>query len=394
MPRVKLSEFRAKTMLFDALGIDYFGVSVDLEDKNSVLALAGLHDKYLYVVKVDQAIKKRGHNGLIELKVPKNQLNKSVDKLAKRGFRHFLIEPFIPHAQKAEHYIALSRNSEGIELAYSPKGGVDVELHPDDIKRSMLPEDKFSRRLNTTGLDNKLAAELYKLFQTTHMTLLEINPCIVRGKSWIPLDAAVEVDSSALFFAGDKWSEVDVREVNSLKTNAERIVEELNTKSPASFSLKVLNPNGSYFLLLSGGGASVVVADELSTQSDYKLVANYGEYSGDPSQDETYVYATQIIKIMLESKASKKILIIAGGVANFTDVAKTFAGIIEAMADYAKEMKKQNLTIFVRRGGPNQEAGLKNIQEFLARIGIKNSVFGPDKSLAEAVSLIAETVNA
>jgi len=57
-----------------------------------------------------------------------------------------------------------------------------------------------------------------------------------------------------------------------------------------------------------------------------------------------------------------KIMIIGGAIANFTDVAKTFTGIIQAFEIYADKMKEIDLKIYVRRGGPNYEKGLKDIK--------------------------------
>ena len=55
-------------------------------------------------------------------------------------------------------------------------------------------------------------------------------------------------------------------------------------------------------------------------------LANYGEYSGDPSESQTYEYAKTIIKMMTEGAVhpAGKVLIVGGSIANFTNVAKTF----------------------------------------------------------------------
>jgi ATP citrate (pro-S)-lyase len=54
-------------------------------------------------------------------------------------------------------------------------------------------------------------------------------------------------------------------------------------------------------------------------------LANYGEYSGAPSEQQTYEYAKTILSLMTKEKNSNgKILIIGGGIANFTNVAATF----------------------------------------------------------------------
>ena len=54
-------------------------------------------------------------------------------------------------------------------------------------------------------------------------------------------------------------------------------------------------------------------------------MANYGEYSGAPSEQQTYEYAKTILSLMLkERNECGKVLIIGGGIANFTNVAATF----------------------------------------------------------------------
>lgn len=54
-------------------------------------------------------------------------------------------------------------------------------------------------------------------------------------------------------------------------------------------------------------------------------LANYGEYSGAPSEQQTYEYAKTILSLMTHEKHPQgKVLIIGGGIANFTNVAATF----------------------------------------------------------------------
>jgi len=54
-------------------------------------------------------------------------------------------------------------------------------------------------------------------------------------------------------------------------------------------------------------------------------LANYGEYSGAPSEQQTYEYAKTILSLMTKEKDERgKVLIIGGGIANFTNVAATF----------------------------------------------------------------------
>jgi succinyl-CoA synthetase beta subunit len=368
MPRVKLSEFRAKQLLFKTLQQKYAGISVDLAQKDFPKQVDKLPASGLYVVKVDQAIKKRGKAGLVKIKRTKNQVLSDLKKFKRGGYRFALVEKFVEHQADDERYLALVRKDETVQLGYSPHGGIDIELNADSLRWSDLD------RLSSTPLDQKFIDDIHQLFIDSHMTLLEINPLLIRDNKYMPLDAAVEVDSAAAFFVGGAWTEDDVREADRQPHPAELAIKQLNSKSPASLSCKILNPDGSLFLLLSGGGASVVVADELSQRGYHQAIANYGEYSGNPSEDETYIYTKEILNLMLKSKARKKVLIIAGGVANFTDVAKTFAGIIRAMREAASEISRQKIEVIVRRGGPNQQAGLSAMAQFLDNIGVKHSV--------------------
>lgn len=83
---------------------------------------------------------------------------------------------------------------------------------------------------------------------------------------------------------------------------------------------------------VAGGGASVVYADTISDLGFGGELANYGEYSGAPSLQETYDYARTIFSLMCRHKDKEgKVLIIGGGIANFTDVAATFTGALCCM---------------------------------------------------------------
>ena len=50
-----------------------------------------------------------------------------------------------------------------------------------------------------------------------------------------------------------------------------------------------------------------------------------GEYSGGPNEQQTYVYAKTVLDLMCRHPhVDGKVLIIGGGIANFTNVADTF----------------------------------------------------------------------
>jgi len=86
-----------------------------------------------------------------------------------------------------------------------------------------------------------------------------------------------------------------------------------------------MNPKGRVWTMVAGGGASVIYSDTICDMGFAGELANYGEYSGAPSEQQTYEYAKTILSLMIKEKnPDGKILIIGGGIANFTNVAATF----------------------------------------------------------------------
>ena len=64
----------------------------------------------------------------------------------------------------------------------------------------------------------------------------------------------------------------------------------------ASLKLTLLNRKGRVWTMVAGGGASVVYADTISDLGFGGELANYGEYSGAPTEETTFQYARTILK--------------------------------------------------------------------------------------------------
>lgn len=82
-----------------------------------------------------------------------------------------------------------------------------------------------------------------------------------------------------------------------------------------------------------------------------------------------------------------KILIIGGGIANFTNVAATFKGIIRALKEHKAPLIAHHVRIYVRRGGPNYQEGLKAMRLLGESLGVPIKVYGPDTHITEIVPL-------
>jgi succinyl-CoA synthetase beta subunit len=377
MARLKFTEFRAKSLLID----NYQGRELRVDTLKA--DIAKLDAKQKYIVKVDEGIKKRRKQGLVRLNITKQQMAKAVDELAERGYRRFIAEPMLAHTDDEEQYISIERVRDGFQILYSNQGGVNVEEHPETIKKYAGLKD--------VPLPEGFLNRLTEVMDREHMSFLEINPLVVRGKECFILDAAVLVDGAGDWKAS--WSEDDIVDARQ-KTESEEIITQLNNNSPASFSFRVLNANGSIWLLLSGGGASITIADEAANRNKAELIGNYGEYSGGPTREETQIYTDTVLAQALQSTAPRKAIVLAGGVANFTDVKKTFTGVIDALTKHIDALKAADIKVYVRRGGPKEKEGLALMKDFLVNNGIYGSIHGSDIVLTTVVDEALEYVDA
>lgn len=365
------------------------------------------------VAKPDQLFGKRGKNNL--LYVNKNwdevkawigeRMNKQVTITQTTGettgmLSHFLVEPFIPHEE--EYYLAITTHRDHDTIHFSTKGGVDIEEVWDTVVKLDIPILSTIDDVDVEGfLPDELGEKkekvaefiraLYKIVVDYHFTYLEFNPFTFVGDGVIPLDAVAKLDDYASFQCAFKWGEIDFpNPFGLLKTREEEYIRELDERTGASLKLTILNPTGRVWNLVAGGGASVIYADTVADLGYAKELANYGEYSGDPSTELTYEYTKTILNLMTRQKdpgGKPKFLLIGGGIANFTDVAKTFTGIIQAIEEKPQELKDTNVKIYVRRGGPNYREGLNLMRKMGQRIGLPIEVYGPETHMTKIVSM-------
>jgi ATP-citrate lyase beta-subunit len=362
------------------------------------------------VVKPDQLFGKRGKHGLIKanatfdetIKWIKEKMNKDavVGKVTGK-LTHFLIEPFIPH--EGEFYIAIKSNRAGDTIYFSNHGGVDIESVWDtvseiqvDVTQDVTKIDIENRLPKDTDNNNKkmfadFIKGLYKFYQELNFAYLEINPFVLSGKNIVPLDLVARLDDTGHFESSGKWGDISFPAPFGRKlSKEEQHIKTMDEKSGASLKLTVLNPKGRVWTMVAGGGGSVIYTDTIVDLGYRDELANYGEYSGNPTTDLTYEYAKTILDLMTREKDPKgrpKFLLVGGGIANFTDVAKTFTGITMALRDYKKKLKDTKVKIYVRRGGPNYQEGLRIMKDLGKELGIPIEVFGPETHMTRIVDM-------
>ncbi len=381
MARVKLTEYKAKQILFQQLGLSYDGAFASVE------SIPHLSSEKTYVVKVDQGIKGRMKKGLVKLHISASKLQNAIQELSKKGYSQFMIEPMVSYDPSDERYLSMERTREGIVVHYAKVGGIDIEEKKNEVKSVVCHQDdasinKISKEL---GVPSSFIQSLIEYFELNYISFLEINPLVALASTIHIIDLAVEVDSTAEFFT-KSWDSADIGE-DTVKTPEERAIQKLNNQSQAAFSFTLLNPEGLLWVLLSGGGASITIADEAYNMGFGKELANYGEYSGNPNDDETYEYTCSLIDSMMKSNRRRLMLIIGGGVANFTDIGKTFKGVIKALEKNKKRLQKKEIKIFVRRGGPNQKKGLFIMEKWLKENDMYGLVTGPELPLHEIMKI-------
>ncbi|CAB4068187.1 ACLY [Lepeophtheirus salmonis] len=341
------------------------------------------------VVKPDQLIKRRGKLGLIKINVDYEEVKKWIKEQrskeqtigkAKGMLRLFIIEPFLPHESNEESYGGVDvgdvdSKSSKFEVA------VDKDLQRDDVISHLLTkvsDDKQSRLCD-------FIMALYKQYVELYFTYLEINPLVITSKSIYILDLAAKLDATADFICRGKWGTMNYPPPFGRDAFPEEaFIADIDAKTGASLKLTILNPKGRIWTMVAGGGASVIYADTVSAFGGLDELANYGEYSGAPSEQQTYDYARTLLSLMTkENHIDGKVLIIGGGIANFTNVAATFKGIVKALEEFQNKLKEFQVSIFVRRAGPNYQEGLRIMREVGKNLEIPIHVFGPETHMTD-----------
>jgi ATP citrate (pro-S)-lyase len=195
---------------------------------------------------------------------------------------------------------------------------------------------------------------LFCVYRKLNFCYMEINPLVFTSTGTIvPLDLAAKIDETAAFLNSGPadWGQLDFPAPFGRKEFPEEAyIRDLDSKTGASLKLTILNHAGRIWTMVAGGGASVVYADTISDLGYGHELANYGEYSGAPSTEHTFEYAKTLIGLMCggrEKDARGKIFIIGGGIANFTDVAATFTGLIDAIKALQEDLKSHHGMLFV-----------------------------------------------
>lgn len=350
------------------------------------------------VAKAHEALGSRFKLGLVKVNLDragaeaavKEMLGKQVGSIT---VSQVIVSEMIPH--KDEYYGSVKSTRNGCEILLANCGGIEVESNWDRVKKLAVEVgekpaaadlDKLAKDAGFTGPVAKKMAEfankLFTCFDNEDAQYLEVNPVVVRegDGELIALDAVTLLDGDAKFRHPD-WNFQFAAEFGRAYTKDEVDVMAVDSKIKGSVKF-IQIPGGNIAMLPAGGGASVYYSDAVVARGG--KLANYAEYSGDPPD-----WAVEVLTEKVASLPDIKHIIVGGAIANFTDVKKTFGGIIAGFRKVKGEGKLKGVKIWVRRGGPNEKEGLELMRK-LKDEGFDINVFDRSLPLTDIVDMALE----
>jgi succinyl-CoA synthetase beta subunit len=279
---------------------------------------------------------------------------------------------------KEEFYVgvAVDRARQCPVLIASSEGGMGIEelaaSHPERIVREWidvglgLPGFQARNLLFGMGLDAGLMragvgilTQLYRLFESSDCTLVEINPLVVtEDKQLVALDAKIEFDDNGLFRHKHLLELEDTEEQDPLDVEASR------------HRLNYIRMDGDLGIMVNGAGLAMATMDLIKQAG--ASPANFLDVGGGATTE----MVTKGLEIILRDKNVRGILInIFGGILRCDVLAR---GVVEAASNV-----KIEVPVVVRLDGTNVEEG-RNI------LGQSGLDFVVADSMADAAEKVRE----
>jgi succinyl-CoA synthetase beta subunit len=291
-----------------------------------------------------------------------------------RVVRRLLIEETLPIERELYLGIVLDRAEAKPVFMASQAGGVEIEQvaeeNPDAILKEYITPGMGLEGFQARKLAFKLGLKaeqinqavkfmtgLYKAFEETDSSLMEINPFITTSDGRLfALDAKMNFDDNGLFRHPELKELRDVTEEDPLEVEASK------------YSLNYIKLDGNVGCMVNGAGLAMATMDIIKYAGG--MPANFLDVGGGANAEQV----THAFEILLSDKNVKAVLInIFGGILRVDTLAK---GVVEA----ANKTKIQ-LPVVLRLEGTNVEQG----REILQQSGLNFIVAETMKDAAEKV---------
>ncbi|HEY3198396.1 MAG TPA: ATP citrate lyase citrate-binding domain-containing protein [Nitrospirales bacterium] len=347
--------------------VPHYVVASSLEEFKKLAEANDWLHKAKLVVKAHEALGSRFKLGLVKVDLDLAGAQAAVKEMLGRQVgsivvSQVIVSEMVPH--KEEYYAAVKSTRDGAEILIANCGGIEVESNWDRVKKlpvevgsapSSEALNKLAKEAGFSGPTAEkiagFAGKLFACFDSEDAQYLEVNPVVTRQSDGelVALDAVTLLDGDAKFRHPD-WNFAYAAEFGRAYTKNELEVMAVDSKIKGSVKFIEI-PGGDTAMLPAGGGASVYYSDAVVARGGQ--LANYAEYSGDPPD-----WAVEVLTEKICSLPKIKNIIVGGAIANFTDVKKTFGGIIAGFRKAKSEGKLNGVKIWVRRGGPREKEGL------------------------------------
>lgn len=257
--------------------------------------------------------------------------------------------------------ITLDRARAQNVIMVSTEGGVEIEKVAEETPEKIIKEwvepgqplaGNQARRLAfALGLSGdqfkkavKFIATLYKAYETTDASIIEINPLVLtKDGDIVALDAKINFDDNALYRHPDIAELRDEGEENPLEVEASK------------HNLNYIKLDGNVGCMVNGAGLAMATMDIIKLSGGEP--ANFLDVGGGANVETV----KNGFRLILEDPNVKAILInIFGGIVRCDRVAN---GVIEAVKDPEIEQKLSGVPIIVRLQGTNAEEAKKIIDE-------------------------------
>lgn len=291
-----------------------------------------------------------------------------------RIVRRLLIEETLPIEKELYLGVVIDRAQARPVFMASRAGGVEIEQVAAETPEAILKEyidpglglEAFQARklafelgLNAVQINEavRFMTGLYRAFQNTDSSLMEINPFITCTDGRLfALDAKMTFDDNAMFRHADLKELRDISEEDPLEVEASK------------YGLNYIKLEGNVGCMVNGAGLAMATMDIIKYAGG--MPANFLDVGGGANAQQV----THAFEILLSDKSVKAVLInIFGGILRVDTLAN---GVVEA----ANKTKIQ-LPIVLRLEGTNVEQG----REILKQSGLNFIVAETMKDAAEKV---------
>ena len=293
--------------------------------------------------------------------------------------RRLLIEEGADIRKELYAALVVDRTAQRVTLMASADGGMDIEevaaKTPERIHRVAIDPGRGLTADDADGLAREIGVPeasvpaaravfqgLYRVFEATDASLVEVNPLVVTGDGRVvALDAKLNFDANALFRHPEIAALRDLDEEDPAEIEASK------------YDLSYISLDGDIGCLVNGAGLAMATMDVIKLYGGSP--ANFLDVGGGASAEKV----TEAFKIMLRHPGLKAILVnIFGGIMRCDVIAQ---GVIAA-----SQAVRLTVPLVVRMKGTNEDEG----KALLARSGLPIITAG---DMADAARKVVEAAH-